>query len=66
MENGMVSRSANSPSVALENPALTVNLAPGIFVSGGSIAGEVEIDYQVVVKNGFEHIYVELQGTIQT
>ena len=66
MKNLMASRSANAHPVALENPALTVNLAPGIFVSGGSIAGEVEIDYKVVVKNGFEHIYVELQGTIQT
>ena len=64
MEHLVTSQSAYS--LALENPAFTVSLPPTLYVSGGSIFGEVEIDYDVVVEDGIERIYVELQGVQQT
>lgn len=58
--------SAYAISSPLRKPAFTVSLPPTLYVSGGFVVGEVELDYEVVCDDDIERIYVELQGTLQT
>ncbi|KAI0787826.1 hypothetical protein C8Q74DRAFT_1409880 [Fomes fomentarius] len=58
--------SAYAISSPLRRAAFTVSLPPTLYLSGGFVVGEVELDYEVVCDDDIECIYVELQGTLQT
>ena len=58
--------SQSAYSLAMRKPAFHVTLPPTVYVSGGSVMGEVELDYELALDDDIERVYVELQGTLRT
>ena len=53
-------------SLALRKPAFVLSLPPMLYVSGGSIRGDLDVDSQLAYEDNIEEIYVQLHGTMQT
>ncbi|KAI0711963.1 hypothetical protein C8T65DRAFT_647163 [Cerioporus squamosus] len=58
--------SQSAYSLAMRKTAFHLTLPPTIYVSGGTVMGEVELDYEAALDDDIERVYVELQGTIKT
>ncbi len=50
----------------MRKPALHLTVPATIYVAGGSVMGEVELNHELALEDDIERVYVELQGTIKT
>ncbi|OJT15548.1 hypothetical protein TRAPUB_6523 [Trametes pubescens] len=53
-------------SLPLKKTAITLNLPPTLYVAGAPVAGELELDYQLMLEDDIDRILVGLEGTIIT
>ncbi|TFK93957.1 hypothetical protein K466DRAFT_642486 [Polyporus arcularius HHB13444] len=64
MSSSITTQSAYS--LAMRKPALHLTVPATIYVAGGSVMGEVELNHELALEDDIERVYVELQGTIKT
>lgn len=48
------------------NPAISVHLARTFLLSGHSVEGEVELNFQELQQDNIQEVHVKLRGVVRT